>query len=475
MPGDTSTYSEAALRALGIFGLTTSDVQDHTSDHTRRAAEAACDLDTRLRSREIALIRGPSGSGKSTLLRALANTLTRRGQSPITLPDLTTFANRRVIDLFTDSGDSITKALQTLATAGLADAMIPSRRVQELSDGQRARLAIALAMRDAAHATANGYTATILIDELASTLDDTTGEALCITLAKWVRRTANIRLIIASPREHAATWLAPDIIIEAGGPQGYIHVPVPPVDAALSVNRCRHANSVITVSIGDLRDYHALSHLHYRDRKPATVVRVLVARLHPGRRAARATQANLIGVLVVSMPTLNGAWRALAWPGEYSSRGLPKREATSRINRDLRCISRVIVDPRYRARGIGAALVRAYLADPLTRRTEAIAAMGAACPIFTRAGMREWSGEPTTRDRRLIEALDRADICAWMIADIDATRQKIEHHAGLEKAFRVWAGKHGATRSLVHAPIEDIVQAAAKTIVTRPRAYSAGE
>lgn len=58
-----------------------------------------------------------------------------------------------------------------------------------------------------------------------------------------------------------------------------------------------------------------------------------------------------LGVLVVSMPVLNSRLRPLAWPSRY--RTGDRRADARRINRELRTLSRVIVDPR--VRGIGLA------------------------------------------------------------------------------------------------------------------------
>ncbi len=461
MEGDRPQYSEAALRALGVFGLTTTDIRGHERVHATRAATAAAQLDAGLLPGQIALVRGPSGTGKSTLLRAALKAIERRAGVAITPPDLGPLRDRRVIDLLAESPGPVPEALRTLAAAGLADAMIPARFVRELSDGQRARLAVALVVRASLGCSSEGHPATILIDEIASTLDDATGQGLCIALARWVRRTEHVRVIAASPRNGAREWLAPDITIDTGGPDHFtFHAhTLPPAD------RAGPACTDIDITAGDIGDYRALAHLHYRARAPATCVRVLVAR----------TLHHTIGVLTVSMPTLNGCWRRRAWPGEYDGPGLSKRAAADRINRDLRCISRVIIDPRFRARGIGAALVRAYLADPLTRRIEAVAAMGAACPLFVRAGMREWIAEPTWRDIRLIDAIRSAELQPWMIADVAEAAEAAARHPRLAKAFRVWAGKHGSTRSLAHAPIEDVIRAAARSVVARPRAYTAGE
>jgi GNAT superfamily N-acetyltransferase len=268
-----------------------------------------------------------------------------------------------------------------------------------------------------------------------------------------------VRVIVASPRERCAEWLSADIAIDA--PTGHVE----------RLRECRahlanaprpHADS-ITISNGTINDYRAMARWHYRAGAPATCVRVLAAK----------HGAETIGVLVVSMPTLNGAWRERAWPGCYTGARVSKQTAAARLNRDIRCISRVIVDPRYRGRGVGARLVRHYLQSPLTRRTEAVAAMGAASPMFTRAGMREWIGERTKRDSRLIDGLHQANLRPWYIADVRAMVRRAHRDRSLEKALRAWAMKHGATRRLTGGPIEDIIAAAARSIVQRPRAYTA--
>ncbi len=139
--------------------------------------------------------------------------------------------------------------------------------------------------------------------------------------------------------------------------------------------RARRALPRWVIGAGTPEDYLALERFHYCGGAPATWARVLAAR----------AEGELAGVLVVSRPTLNAWWRAMAWPGEYDKKG--RTEAAIAINAGLRTISRVVVDPRWRGVGVGAALVRAYLATPLTRDTEAVAAMGRACPMFERAGM----------------------------------------------------------------------------------------
>ena len=151
----------------------------------------------------------------------------------------------------------------------------------------------------------------------------------------------------------------------------------------------------ITIEPGSTRDLDRLARFHYAAGRPGPIARIVRA----------ADDGETVGVLVASMPTLNGRWRAIAWPGDYDTPD--QRENACRLNRDLRVISRVIVDPRYRGRGLAVQLVRGYLADPCTKRTEAVAAMAHACPFFERAGMRRIDLPPSKADAKLLRAIER--------------------------------------------------------------------
>lgn len=450
--------SESAVRALGVFGLTTDDVGRDDVGPPDRARRAVRELEATLRAGEVALVTGPSGSGKSTLLRAVRARVEKRAGHVIDVDAvlaqvLGRASGWRVIDVLAPAPGEVADALASLSAAGLADAKISTRRVGALSDGERARLGIAMAMRAAG---ASGPLVTILIDGLAEALDDANGAAVCRTLARWVRSRKNVRVVAASVRRQVGDWLSPDRLIQAHGGQYRPQVP-PQTDGDAPG---------IGIEVGGLPDYQRLAHLHYRTRRPATCVRVLAA------RAPRS--ANPVGVLVVSMPTLNGAWRSMAWPGDYAGAAITRREAAARINTDIRCISRLIVDPAWRGRGIGRSLVRAYLDAPLTRRTETISAMGAMCPVFRRAGMQEWCVPPPARDERLIQHVEAAGLRTWMLADVDEVVRAIQKHGFLDKALRVWAMAHGPTRALVGADVREIVRAAARSVIHRPRAYTAG-
>jgi GNAT superfamily N-acetyltransferase len=207
--------------------------------------------------------------------------------------------------------------------------------------------------------------------------------------------------------------------------------------------------------------YASLARYHYRAGAPATCVLVLAARLR-GEHA---------GVLVVSMPTLNGAWRR-AWGDRYIGRDAPgKRRAARDLNAEVRTISRVIVHPRYRALGVATSLVRAYLRRPLTPRTETLAAMGRFCPFFERAGMRPVPLPAQPRHTRLRRALRACAVPLEQLADRDRAAC-LTRDPRVRAALRTWAGASRGTRSLARrGRWVHLACLAAGALIARPIAY----
>lgn len=184
-----------------------------------------------------------------------------------------------------------------------------------------------------------------------------------------------------------------------------------------------------------------LSPLHYRAGEPATCVALLLAR-------DPCAQLD-IGLLQVSMPTLNGSWRSHAWPDVFGS-DFASRDATSRartVNMFLRTISRVIVDPRYRGLSVARRLVSAYLDEPLTPLTETLAAMGRFCPFFERAGMRRVPWPASQRDRAFARALAAHKCEPWRLADIDACEKLLTDKPTMRHALRAWVLGSKSTRT----------------------------
>lgn len=214
----------------------------------------------------------------------------------------------------------------------------------------------------------------------------------------------------------------------------------------------------LTIQPGTPEDYALLAHLHYRDGPPATRVLTLRASI----------DGQLAGVLIISRPILNAPWRTAAWGGTFAA---SRTAAAAEANATVRTISRVIIDPRWRGVGIAAALVRAYLAEPLTTRTEAIAAMGRACPFFVQAGMRPIPTRPARRARNLLKTLDEMHIQPWRLIHIERAQTLLRRSPRLRLALQRWANDSRATRAAAHRPGTSLAIAAAASLAAPPRVY----
>ena len=424
----------------------------------RGATETPDPIDLELRPGAVALITGPSGAGKSTLLRAIA--AEARDRDWTVIEDETPRVRaalrsaRATVDLL---GADARRAMRALARAGLGEAGVFVRRARELSEGQRARLRLALAMERARRAAQRSSADTTLLsmDEFASGLDRVTACAVARLVTRFAGE-SGVRVVLASARDDLETATdAPEIIsIDAPG------------QARVTRVRSRLDRWPVGVRLveGAISDYDALAALHYRAGRPATAALTLTARDERTN--------DIAGVLVVSHPTLNAAWRDHAWPGRFS--GPDRRRAARRLNRELRCVSRVIVDPRYRSLGIARGLVRAYLDRPLTPRTEAVAAMGAVCPFFEAAGMRRVDTPPSERDRRLLETLEDAGLARWRLATPRAAWDCVTragHADRVERALRAWAMKSRASRDALRRPIQDLFARACRDVGSSTVAY----
>lgn len=177
---------------------------DHPVPHAAATARA---IDRALNPGQIALITGPSGAGKSTILRHIRAQLQQRDHAAIAVNPARLSSRRRVIDAF---NAPLATTLCLLSSCGLADAMILERRIDELSTGQRWRLALAMALRRTQCRRDSHIT--LLIDELGSTLDSVTARCLCRTLRRWIEPRP-LRAVCATHDDSLMEALAPALLI----------------------------------------------------------------------------------------------------------------------------------------------------------------------------------------------------------------------------------------------------------------------
>lgn len=424
----------------------------------------------------VTFITGPSGSGKSTLQRLIAQACAERGamihdwSSSVAGDDAA--AASAVIDLIAPR-QSLEQALEMLSLTGLGDAFVMLRQPHELSDGQRFRFRLAQLLANTDHRAGRpagvAAPALIVIDEFAACLDRETAIALARNLRRWSDR-AGVSFALATTHDDLLEALDPDVLIHkplgpgieviarsrrwnaphhlreepiqhAGGererdddddrqPQREDHplsrdallLDEPGIVAAHAARMLPRASvspsaDEFVIQPGTMDDYRALAAFHYRANHAGGVTSVLrmISRRPTvvGRFLQRRGETTTVGVLVRSLPSLNGLLRDRATAGRYLR--LTPHERGVALNREIRCISRVVIDPRFRGTGLAVRLVRHALEHPESDRllfTEALAAMGRVSPFFQRAGMRRYDvpAEARPAHARLLDALRHAGL-----------------------------------------------------------------
>lgn len=181
--------------------------------------------------------------------------------------------------------------------------------------------------------------------------------------------------------------------------------------------------------------------LHYRAGTPATFAQVL------GAFDATSARSRCVGVLCVSRPTLNGPWRARAWPDLFAA-DAPRspRDLARTLNFYVRTISRVIVHPSFRGVGVASQLVHTYLDFPLTPLTESLSAMGRISPLFQRSGMREVICPRSSRDRRLLRALHVRVLRPLDLVSLNAATLALRADPSLAHEVLTWTRASRSTR-----------------------------
>jgi ABC-type ATPase with predicted acetyltransferase domain len=170
---------------------------------------------------EITLVIGPSGAGKSSLLRTLRGLQLKHtcwiNLSARILPALP------VVDCFGED-PSLNEVLSSLARVGLAEVWTFLRRPNELSEGQRWRLRLALALHAAKSMSHpdrgrihHGSTV-LVIDEFAALLDRITALIVARTLRRAMEcsRRGNRTLLgalVATSHDDLIHTLDPDTIV----------------------------------------------------------------------------------------------------------------------------------------------------------------------------------------------------------------------------------------------------------------------
>ncbi len=187
----------------------------------------------------------------------------------------------------------------------------------------------------------------------------------------------------------------------------------------------------IEIERGATADYDRLSCFHYRDAPCKPCVAIYAMR---DRHAVRRRFADPVGVIVYVNPAPNSELRTVATGGVFTGlgdRGLQMQA----INRNIRTIARVIIDPRYRGLGLASRLVAETMGLLNVPVVEATAVMGRVNPFFERAGMRPYMGGESARVVQLTEAFSSVDIEDDELIDPVLVQAKLDKLPLIAEAF----------------------------------------
>ncbi len=187
----------------------------------------------------------------------------------------------------------------------------------------------------------------------------------------------------------------------------------------------------IRVSPASPADYGTLARYHYRHAKPGPVSAIYA--LRPKTPVPGLTRNATIGIIVYSMPVPALKLRNYATLSMFA--GLDRQTQLQLINANIRCISRIVIEPRFRSLGLATRLVAETMPLLDVPIIEAMAVMGTFTGFFEKAGMTAYTGPSSKRHARMIEAFSGVGIEADELIDPKHVHNRLESLDLPEAAF----------------------------------------
>jgi hypothetical protein len=199
----------------------------------------------------------------------------------------------------------------------------------------------------------------------------------------------------------------------------------------------------LQITPGCLDDYRQLARYHYCGNHTGPVTAVFVLR--------RAGCETLLGVIVYSNAPAVLELRNIATNHVFA--GLDRSTQLELINANIRRISRVIIEPRFRGLGLASRLVRQTMPMVNVPIVEAVAVMGWVNPFFERAGMTAYKAQPSAASVQFIEALSTIGIEQAELIDPCKMQLKLDRLGDRETKFiehqiRHFLKNHGRRRDM---------------------------
>jgi len=182
--------SEKARAVMRMFGLTVERLRDGAVRHECTVSVEAGD---------IVYITGPSGAGKSVLLREFAKAVP--ASEMVDIGEIELITGRSVVDCI--AGD-VMRALGLLSIAGLNDVWCMLNEPRLLSEGQRWRFRLAMAL-----SAGKKY---VFADEFCNGLDRVSAAVISYNVRKFANR-KGVTFFLASCHDDTLVDLAADVVI----------------------------------------------------------------------------------------------------------------------------------------------------------------------------------------------------------------------------------------------------------------------
>ena len=184
------TFTDKVAQVCRVFGLTEDWVRDKRITHS-------CKVE--INDGDIACITGASGSGKSVLLRELEQCFA--AEERINLNQIEIPSDRTVVDCIVGG---VYSTLRAISIAGLNDTMCVLNQPSNLSEGQKWRFRLAVAI-----STGRKY---IFADEFCSNLGRLAASSIAYKVWKYAKRTGTTFIVAASAKDFLSD-LGPDVVI----------------------------------------------------------------------------------------------------------------------------------------------------------------------------------------------------------------------------------------------------------------------